>query len=93
MPFPAEFNVDNIMDLQIFGGLQTIADNGLDTILPSSAPSQEYGPLSQESVGIVNAMTDPPVGQLSPGRVRYLRSISFRCLPCATPRPDVCQLH
>jgi hypothetical protein len=75
MRFPAKFNVDNIMDLQVFG-VQTIADNGLDTILSSSAPSQEYGP---GSVGVVNAVEDPPLGQLSSGRVRYRPCISFRC--------------
>ncbi|KAG1851339.1 hypothetical protein DFJ58DRAFT_728999 [Suillus subalutaceus] len=68
MPFPAELNIDSIMNLQvIFGdGIQAIEDNDLDTISPSSAPPQEYGPLSQDSVGIVNATTDPPVEQLSP---------------------------
>lgn len=70
------------MDLQVFGGLPTIADNGVDTILPSSASSQEYGP---GSVEIVNAVANPPVGQFSPGRVRYRPSISFRCLPRVPP--------
>ncbi|KIK43952.1 hypothetical protein CY34DRAFT_803181 [Suillus luteus UH-Slu-Lm8-n1] len=65
------------MDLQVFGGLQTIADNRLDTILPSSTPSQEYGP---GSVGIVNAVEDPPVGQLSPDMI-FAGSISHVVSP------------
>jgi hypothetical protein len=67
------------MNLQVtFGnGLQVIADNDLDTISPWSAPPQDYGPLSQESVGVVNATVDPPV-ERSPGIVRYLRSLSFK---------------
>jgi hypothetical protein len=68
------------MNLQVtFGnGLQVIADNDLDTISPLSAPPQDYGPLSQKSVGVVNATVDPPVEKRSPGKVRYLRSLSFK---------------
>ncbi|KAG2050269.1 hypothetical protein BDR06DRAFT_652290 [Suillus hirtellus] len=60
--------MDNIMNLQfIFStGLQAAADNDSDTFSPSLTTPQEYGPLLQESVGVVNVMADPPVGQLSP---------------------------
>ncbi|KAG2074832.1 hypothetical protein BDR04DRAFT_1140418 [Suillus decipiens] len=56
------------MDLQdIFrNGLQAIADNDLDAILPLSAPLQEHRSLSQGSAGAFNTTADPPVGQLSP---------------------------
>lgn len=78
------------MNLQfIFStGLQAAADNDPDTFSPSLATPQEYGPLLQESVGVVNVMADPPVGQLSPGRIRYLRSLSFKRLLYTTPRSN-----
>ncbi|KAG2109396.1 uncharacterized protein F5147DRAFT_652474 [Suillus discolor] len=60
--------MDNIMNLQVIysAWLHAAADNDSDTISPSLATPQEYGPLLQESVGVVNVMADPPVGQLSP---------------------------
>lgn len=95
MPFPVELNIDSIMNSQVMfsNGIQAIVDNDLDTISPSSAPPQEYDLLTQEFVGVVNATVDPPVEQLSPGRVRYIRSHSFQCLPCTTPRPNVRRFH
>ncbi|KAG1818016.1 uncharacterized protein BJ212DRAFT_1479839 [Suillus subaureus] len=59
---------------------QAIADNDLDTISPLSALPQEYGPLSQESVGVVNATTDPPVEQLSPDQM-FASSVSHVAPP------------
>ncbi|KAG2347590.1 hypothetical protein BDR05DRAFT_958354 [Suillus weaverae] len=69
------------MNLQvIFGnGLQAVTDDG--TISPSSAPPKEYIPLrSQESVGVINAIADPHVGQLSPD-LMFASSVSHLIPP------------
>lgn len=83
------------MNLQVIysAWLHAAADNDSDTISPSLATPQEYGSLLQEPVGVIDVMADPHVGQLSPGRIRYLRSLSFKRLPYTTPRSNGRRSH